>query len=230
MKTKPTLRQGFTLVELLVVIVIIASLAALSAPMIMGQVKKAAKAEAISNSKQIGLAMFEFDSDYGSFPDGDTLTEVTAAFTNAEVKPAGITDSNSCFQQLLTAGILKSEEIFYTKAATKKPDGDISSTTEAIAAGECGFGYVMDGTDAYSSSGNTSRVIVVSPLLKGGTTFDINPFGGVAVLFKIDNSASAVRINNDAGKEDGPAIVAGKDFLQANFWGDTTPTIVKPKE
>jgi prepilin-type N-terminal cleavage/methylation domain-containing protein len=231
MKINTNRKRGFTLVELLVVIVIIASLAALSAPMIMGQIKKANKAEAISNSKQIGLALFEFDSDYGSYPDADTLTEVSEAFPNAEVVPTGAADSNACFQQLLQAGIVKSEEIFYSKATgTRKPDGDISSATEAIAAGECGFGYIMNGTDAYSTAGNSSRVIVVSPLVEGGgDTFDINPFGGVAVLYKIDNSASAVKIRSDEGAEDGPAIIAGKDFLEAKFWGTTTPTIVKPK-
>ena len=86
MKTNTNRKRGFTLVELLVVIVIIASLAALSAPMIMGQIKKANKAEAISNSKQIGLALFEFDSDYGSYPDKDTAADVTLAFPNADVK------------------------------------------------------------------------------------------------------------------------------------------------
>jgi hypothetical protein len=88
----------------------------------------------------------------------------------------------------------------------------------------------MNGSDAYSTAGNSSRVIVVSPLVEGGgDTFDINPFGGVAVLYKIDNSASAVKIRSDEGAEDGPAIIAGKDFLEAKFWGTTTPTIVKPK-
>jgi prepilin-type N-terminal cleavage/methylation domain-containing protein len=231
MKTKSTLRQGFTLVELLVVIVIIASLAALSAPMIMGQVKKAAKAEAISNSKQIGLAMFEFDSDYGSYPDGDTFTQVNDAFPDAEVKaPASASDSNSFFLQLFQAGIVKSEEIFYAKAdGIIKGDGDISSSTEALAANENGFGYVMNGTDAYSSSGNTSRVLLVTPLVKGSDDFDVNPFGGIAVVFKVDNSVSALKIRAADGEESGPAIIAGDDFLKAKFWGTTTPTIVKPK-
>jgi prepilin-type N-terminal cleavage/methylation domain-containing protein len=231
MKTNPNRKRGFTLVELLVVIVIIATLAAFSAPMIMGQIKKASKAEAISNSKQIGLALLEFDSDYGSYPDDDTLTEVSEAFPNADVVPTGVADSNACFQQLLQAGILNSEEIFYAKAdGTRKPDGDISSATEAIAAGECGFGYIMNGSEAYSTAGNASRVILVSPLAAGGgNTFDINPFGGIAIFYKIDNSAVPVKIRAEKDAEDGPAIIAGDDFLNAKFWGATTPTIVKPK-
>ena len=67
MKTNvQTTRRGFTLVELLVVIVIIASLAGLTAPMVIRQRKKADQTEAVSNSRQIGIAMLEFDNDYGS--------------------------------------------------------------------------------------------------------------------------------------------------------------------
>jgi prepilin-type N-terminal cleavage/methylation domain-containing protein len=49
MKTNvQTTRRGFTLVELLVVIVIIASLAGLTAPMVIRQRKKADQTEAVS--------------------------------------------------------------------------------------------------------------------------------------------------------------------------------------
>jgi prepilin-type N-terminal cleavage/methylation domain-containing protein len=231
MKINTNRKRGFTLVELLVVIVIIASLAALSAPMIMGQISKAHKAEAISNSKQVGLALFEFDSDYGSYPDSDTAAEVDDAYPDAEIKaPSSASDANSYFLQLFQTGIVKSEEIFKVKAAgMRNPDGDISSATEALAAGENGFGYVMNGTEAYSTSGNASRIILVTPLVEGGDDFDVNPFKGVAVAYKIDNSAATLKIRPASGAESGPAIVAGKDFLEAKFWGTTTPTIVKPK-
>jgi prepilin-type N-terminal cleavage/methylation domain-containing protein len=77
MKTNHHARRGFTLVELLVVIAIIATLAGVGAPVIISQQKKGARTEAISNAKQVGMAMFNFDQDYGSYPSTATGTEVS---------------------------------------------------------------------------------------------------------------------------------------------------------
>ena len=125
MKTNPRkTRRGFTLVELLVVIVIIAALAGLTAPMVIRQRKKADQTEAVNNARQIGLALFEFETEYGAFPDKDTATAVTAA--TGETAPDG-TNSNDKFRQLIAAGIAQSEAMFFAKSAyTKKPDGVIS--------------------------------------------------------------------------------------------------------
>ena len=79
MKTNNRKLRGFTLVELLVVIVIIAALAGLSAPMILRQRKAADRTEAINNAKQIGLALLEFDQEFGGFPDDDTAESVADA-------------------------------------------------------------------------------------------------------------------------------------------------------
>jgi prepilin-type N-terminal cleavage/methylation domain-containing protein len=229
MKNNPNYRRGFTLVELLVVIVIIASLAALSAPMIMRQVKKAAQTEAISNSKQIGLAMFEFENDYGSFPSAATLEDVEESFPDAVVKGAAGGDSNGYFKQLFQCGITQSEEMFYAKArGTKKPDGDISSSTEALAEREVGFGYLMDGDEGLSTAGNPSRVITVTPLAADGTNFDADPFDGKAIALKIDQSVSALNIRAAVGSSSGPAMIGGKDLMVADFWGDITPAIKPP--
>jgi hypothetical protein len=129
------------------------------------------------------------------------------------------------------AGILQSEEIFYAKAdGTKKPDGNVTDSTFAIGPDECGFGYILDVAAGLSTSGNPSRVIVVTPLAAGSaTTFDAGPFGGFAIVLKIDQSASALRIATSGTATTGPAMTGGLDLLAGGgFWGAVVPTVMSP--
>ena len=233
MKTTVKTKRGFTLVELLVVIVIIASLAGLTAPMVIRQRKKADQTEAINNARQIGLGMLEFENDYGSYPDAATLTEITASFPTAVITGAAGADSNGYFKQLFQAGLTQSEQMFYAKTRyTKKPDGDISSNAKALEAGEVGFGYILDGVAGLSSAGNPARAIVATPVSITGATFDGDPFDRKVVVLRIDNSVTSINIRVPAGGTNnaGPAILGGQDLMGASnpIWGGGTPTMKKP--
>jgi prepilin-type N-terminal cleavage/methylation domain-containing protein/prepilin-type processing-associated H-X9-DG protein len=61
-------RRGFTLIELLVVIAIIAVLIALLLPAVQAAREAARRAQCVNNLKQIGLAVFNYESTNGSFP------------------------------------------------------------------------------------------------------------------------------------------------------------------
>lgn len=230
MKTNPQNRRGFTLVELLVVIVIIAALAGLTAPMVIRQRKKADQTEAVNNARQVGLAMFEFENAYGSFPDTTTAEEVKK---NTETSlTLGTSTSNDFFRQLLAAEVCNSEAMFYAKTSyTKKPDNVFNTSSNAMEKGEVGFGYIMDGVKAFTTAGNPSRPIVAAPLAFpfASGQFDTDLYDYKAVVLRIDNSVQSLPILKSTKLAQ---LGGGKNLLQTGeetVWGTgVTPTIVNP--
>jgi len=224
------MRSGFTLVELLVVIVIIAALAGLTAPMVIKQRKKADQTEAVSNARQIGLALFEFETAYGSFPDattGDTVTQQTGTTLTF---PGGT--ANDYFRQLIAAEIAQAESMFYAKTSfTKKPDNVYNTTAKALGKGEVGFGYLLNTTNAFSTAGNPSRPIVAAPLAYpfADGKFDPDMYDFKAVVLKIDNSVTSLQIR----KTDSKVVLGTSDLItpgEETVWGkDARPTIANPE-
>lgn len=231
MKTNLTKTRGFTLVELLVVITIIASLAGIATPQVFKQLRKADMAVATSNAKQIGMSMFEFCNEYGTFPSEATAATLTANFPGAAVT-GGTTNANDYFRQLFHAGIVQSEEIFFAKTTGSiKPDGNASTTQEALKPGEVGFGYIYNSTSPLSTSYNPSLTIAATPFAATGsaTQFDTIPFDKKAVLLRIDNSVSQQTIAVTGSGTVGNVNVGGKDVLtDPDLWTSGTPSVAKP--
>jgi prepilin-type N-terminal cleavage/methylation domain-containing protein len=231
MKTKVGMRRGFTLVELLVVIVIIAALAGLTAPMVIRQRKKADQTEAVNNARQIGFALFEFETAYGSFPDATTAPTVTE--NTGTTLTFGGTTANDYFRQLIAAEVTQSESMFYAKTAfTKKPDNVFNTTADALENGEVGFGYLLNTNTAFSTAGNPARPIVAAPLLypfQSGQ-FDLDLYDSKAVVLRIDNSVTSIPILRQSKLAQMPGgkslLVTGDDTV----WGTgVVPTMVNPQ-
>jgi prepilin-type N-terminal cleavage/methylation domain-containing protein len=226
-------RRGFTLVELLVVIVIIAALAGLSVPQIIKMKKRADVAEAISNAKQLGLALAQFDADVGGFPDDSTVDAIERLVGEAATRTLTGADSNSYFRQLFEAGVVDSEQPFYAKSSyTKVKPDDAFLDDEALAAGECGFGYIMESaTKSISVSG--SRPVAAAPLVAGDTNgeMETDPYDGKAVVLFADNSARQLNIRRTDKLAN---LASGKHILEGNsddtVWGDVQPIIKPPLE
>lgn len=171
--------------------------------------------EAVSNARQIGLALFEFDSKYGKYPDATTISDVSkdaSTDLNLSRLRLGTKSSNDYFRQLLAGGFTQSEKMFYAKIhGAKKPDDNIKGA-EALKKGECGFAYLA----GLSSEGNPSRPLIVTPLIPGTDRFDPKRFDGKAVILRMDNSVISVNINSS-----GHVMLDGKNLLDPTnpVWG-----------
>jgi len=234
MKKNKYRAHGFTLVELLVVIAIIAALAGVAVPVILKQQKKAAMSVATQNLKQVGLALMDFESRYGSFPSRQIYQNNTNQFKNA----SGGDTANDMFGLLLAGGIVDSEEIFYAKGGSrvsKKPDNVFNTPGKVLEAGECGFGYVMlQGDVPLSTSMNNSGCpVAVAPLKPGSggsnPEFNKKPYDGMAVYLRIDQAVKKNPID-DTGK----VILPGQnktlfDTGPDTVWDTDNPDVKAPK-
>jgi hypothetical protein len=180
------------------------------------------KARAINNSKQIGLALFEFNSDYEAYPSNDSVGSVTESFPDHGYELSG-ESSNTLFLQLFAAGIVRSEEIFYAKIKnTQNPDGDITPG-KALQKGEVGFSYIY----GLTSKDDPLTPLLLTPLIPGTTKFDTEAFKGTAIIYHINNEISTYEIhkNGHVYDEDGLDILSPKHPI----WKGKAPDIRYPE-
>ncbi len=195
-------------------------IAGLTVPLVMRQRKKADQTEATSNARSFGLALLEFESEYGRFPDASTARPVADNTSTPEITGSS---SNARFRQLFRAGITQSEVSFYAKAeGTSKPDGVITGD-EAIAPGECGFAYVEN----IRTDDNVPRPIAMAPFVKGRAEFDPMPFDNKAVILWSDCSVRSLPIERITGE----VILDGQNLLDPAhpIWGGVPPSLLLPE-
>jgi hypothetical protein len=209
-------RKKFPWLTLIAIVVLITALAGLASRVIFRSRMPGDRAEAFSNIRSVGMSLFEFDSEYGQFPDASTVAAVKEnTKTGLDL---GTSSSNQIFRQLIAVG-LKSEKPFWCKSEwTKKKPDDVITPGKALVPGEVGFAYIA----GLKSSDASETPIVVAPLIPGTTRFDPKPFQGKAIILRLDNSATAMNI-----RKDGEVWVNGMNLFDPRqpFWKGKVPDI-----
>lgn len=195
--------------------------AVLTAPMTIRSRKKSDQTEAVNNARQIGLALYEFEYEYGAYPNAGTVAAVQKA--TGTTLSLGTKTSNDFFRQLIGGNFTSSERMFYASKipGVRKPDDNITGT-EALKKGECGFAYLLGArvTD------NPKRPLVAAPMIPGTDRFDPKAYEGKAVVLRMDNSVTSFNIDKD-----GHIRIEGKLFMDPTnpIWDGHPPMIVWPE-
>lgn len=184
--------------------------------------QRAEKTQAISNGRQLHLALVSFEAEYGSFPSAKTLARIVEENGSP---PFPLVSSNDYLRQFVASGMLKSEKIgycHYPAVCTKAPDEVLFPLDQAFAPGECGFSYVA----GLSSKSPPDTPVFVAPMIPGTTRFDTKPFDGKAIVVRIDGSAILQTIREDGRV----AIKGGKTLFDADapYWRGVEPYIYHP--
>lgn len=172
---------------------------------------------AVSNARQIGLGLYEFETEYGSFPDEETAAAVKDfTKTKADLKAA---TANDCFFQLIAAGILQTDIMFSLEAPV---EGETPKPPSQMSLEKCAFSYLS----GMNAAGDPRQPLVVAPLVPGTAIFDRKALGGKAVILRVDNSVSTFAI-----EQDGTVMVDGMDLFDPaqSFWQGKAPTIRWPE-
>ena len=88
-KMQKTVRHGFTLIEVVVVIVILVTLASVATPLYLNYIKKANVGAARTQLKMIEDALTGYRLDMGSYPSGDTGLQALVENVDNSEKWAG---------------------------------------------------------------------------------------------------------------------------------------------
>ncbi|MCI6982229.1 MAG: type II secretion system protein [Akkermansia muciniphila] len=195
-------KGGFTLIELIVVIAILGTLAAVGYGPIMDHLNDGDRQIASSNLSNISTALIDFNTEVTGYPSDETAEQMQTTMEEAGKDFGALqgNNSNCYFRQLMVRDGSLAEKIFFAKVKGVTAEGDNKKANgKALQAGENAFSYVMmQSTDGEGYRGVTSRgacPIVMTPTRKSAKAFtgadvefDLTPFRGHVFVLYTDKS------------------------------------------
>lgn len=181
-------RQGFTLIELMVVIVILASLGAISYSVILSQKDAGEIEKTRQNLGSIGNAMENFKTEYKSYPSDRTAETIQEKAGDIDYGALTGEFSNCYLRQLLHSSSGVEEKTFYAYAnagGVMSSEGDNRiAKGRGLEKGETGFAYVMLKEDRQDPS-MKGAVSAKNPLVLAPVYPSTQPYDGDKVAFDI---------------------------------------------
>ena len=160
-------QKGFTLVELMIVVVIIGVLAAVAIPMYTGSVKRAKASEAVTALGSIRSAMRVYHAEHGAYNFTGAVAEKSVLIDAAGVEPGGVGYTQPSLD--LTSGDLTGRYFDYrcyyfttiaAESFTIKANGPGGTTMGANAATKAD--EVLDIARTIDEGGDISKVAVTA--------------------------------------------------------------------
>lgn len=182
-------KKGFTLIELMVVIAILASLAAVGYGPIMEHMNDGDRQQASQNLGQIQKLLLTFNQENGAYPCDATADALLEDERNSEYNFGELKgDKANCyFRQLFYKGN-PTESTFYAKhGGTKEPDGKFANG-QALTKGENAFAYVLrkESSNPDDAPGRRSVAGTSTPLAFSCVPSTMTPYTGDKLMFNRD--------------------------------------------
>ena len=213
-------KGGFTLIELMVVIAILAALASIGYGPILDHMNDGQRQKAQSNLQSLGTILRQFKTDYGTYPCDSTAT--TLQDSNPDLNFGSLTGntSNDYFRQVFYSKGNSSEKPFFAQIScagkTIAAEGDEKlANGSALAKGENAMAYVMSSkTDDEGGKkaipGNKSNVPLAfcgiypsnTPYPGTSVEFDISSFRGHVFMLSADGSVKDLEKSLDEDDND----------------------------
>ncbi|MCW1887147.1 hypothetical protein OKA04_20580 [Luteolibacter flavescens] len=195
-------------------------LAGLANPKIVRSSTKSDQVEASQNIRQVYVALLDFESEFGTFPDGSTISAVQSRTSTPLSLGKG--SSNEMFRQLIAYRTTTSESIFWAKTSDTRHKPDNVLGNGALKKGECSFTYIA----GLSTSSDPTAPLMMAPVIRGTWQFDPKSFVGIAVVIHVDGSVKPYPID-----QHGDVMIGGMSIFDPRqpYWRGKGPDIKWPE-